>query len=157
VFDLWQLLLIGVMLYLLFAVFTGGGSGIEGGIIDPSISIKLFPLYGVVFIVSSIYDPTYRTTIIIMVGTIFCLMLLYAAFLRNYDKWPLHEYGKTRDIVAITDINPKGKVRAGAEIWWAKTTGPPIKAGEKVETVAMSGMTLIVARQGAYSASDSSN
>ncbi|MHA2285138.1 MAG: NfeD family protein [Candidatus Thorarchaeota archaeon] len=81
-----------------------------------------------------------------MVGTVLGLMSLYFAFLRDYDKWPEYEYGKMRDIVALTEINPKGKVKAGAEIWWAKTTGPPIAAGERVSVSGLTGITLIVGK-----------
>jgi membrane-bound ClpP family serine protease len=39
-------------------------------------------------------------------------------------------------------------VKAGAEIWWAKTRGPPIREGEKVAVVAISGLTMVVDRVG---------
>ncbi|MEM2142833.1 MAG: NfeD family protein [Candidatus Thorarchaeota archaeon] len=147
-FDLAGILLVGAVLYFLFAVFTGGSSGIEGGLMDPGIAIKLFPLYGIVFFLSGMADPTYRLTAMIMIGTVFLLMLLYMLALRGYDKWPLYEYGKTRDIEAVTDINPRGKVKSGSEIWWAKTIGPPIKTGERVDVVAIDGLTLIVSKRG---------
>ena len=73
-------------------------------------------------------------------------MAFYFVFLRNYSEWPAYSQFKYSDIHAISDINPKGKVKTGAEIWWAKTTGPPIKSGEKVVIVSMTGMTMIVAR-----------
>ncbi|MHA1863664.1 MAG: NfeD family protein [Candidatus Thorarchaeota archaeon] len=31
-------------------------------------------------------------------------------------------------------------------MWWARTTGPPIKSGEKVVIISISGMTMIVAK-----------
>ena len=74
------------------------------------------------------------------------MMGLYFVFLRDYDQWPSYSQFKYSDIHAISDINPKGKVKTGAEIWWAKTTGPPIKSGEKVVIVGITGMTMIVAR-----------
>ncbi|MFW9769481.1 MAG: NfeD family protein, partial [Candidatus Thorarchaeota archaeon] len=61
---------------------------------------------------------------------------------------------KYADLVATTDINPKGKVKTGAEIWWAKTTGPPIKAGEMVAVVGITGMTMLVRRPDDISVSD---
>jgi membrane-bound ClpP family serine protease len=147
VFDPWMLLIVGAVLYMMFALFTGGGGLMEGGFVDAKIAIKLFPLFGLAIFISVLMDQTGRTTVYIMVGTIFCLMLLYVAFLRNYEDWPEYEYGKMERITAITDIDPKGKVKAGAEIWWAKTDGPPIEKGESVKAVAMSGLTMIVARE----------
>ena len=75
------------------------------------------------------------------------------AFLRNYDEWPEYQYSKMRNLVALTDINPKGKVKTGAEIWWAKTTGPPIMAGERVSVLGLSGMTMIVVKEDARDSS----
>jgi membrane-bound ClpP family serine protease len=145
-FQLWMLVVVGGLLYMLFTLFTGGGGTLEGGLIDAKLSLKLFPLYGLAIIISVIVDPTRRTAVYIMVGTVGALMSLYMVFLRNYDKWPEYTYGKTRDITALTDINPKGKVGVGSEIWWARTTGPPIKQGERVIVKAMTGLTMIVAR-----------
>ncbi len=147
VFDPLMIFVVGAILYMMFAMFTGGGGIIEGGFIDAKLSLKLFPIYGVAIIIAWFLDPTGHMPVYIMVGTIFSLMGLYMVFLRNYDKWPQYEYGKMRDIIAITDINPKGKVKSGAEIWWAKTTGPPIPAGERVRVLGLSGMTMIVAKE----------
>ncbi|RDE12384.1 MAG: hypothetical protein C4K47_08180 [Candidatus Thorarchaeota archaeon] len=145
-FELWMLVVVGGILYMLFTLFTGGGGTLEGGLIDAKLSLKLFPLYGLAILLSVIVDPTRRTAVYIMVGTVGALMSLYFVFLRNYDKWPEYTYGKTHDVVAITDINPRGKVRAGSEIWWARTSGPPIKQGESVVVKAITGLTMIVAR-----------
>jgi len=145
-FDLWMLVVVGALLYMLFTIFTGGGGTLDGGLIDAKLSLKLFPVYGVAIIVSVIYDPTRRTAVYIMVGTVFSLMMLYFVFLRNYDKWPEYSYGKTHGVVALTDINPRGKVRAGSEIWWARTSGPPIREGENVIVKAITGLTMIVSR-----------
>jgi membrane-bound ClpP family serine protease len=148
IFNAYMIFIIGAILYLMFTFFTGGGSMAHAGFIDAKISLKLFPIYGVAIVVAWFTDPTGHLPVYIMVGTIFCLMLIYMAFLRNYDEWPEYEYGKMRNIVALTDINPKGKVRSGAEIWWAKTTGPPIVAGETVSALGVSGITLIVKKEG---------
>ena len=146
VFQPWMLVVVGAVLYMMFAMFTGGAGILEGGFIDAKVSLKLFPIYGVAIFLSVLADPTYRTTVYIMVGTVLGLMSLYFAFLRNYDLWPEYEYGKMRDIFALTEINPKGKVKAGSEIWWAKTTGPPIAAGERVSVTGLTGITLIVGK-----------
>lgn len=143
-FNIWMLAIVGIILYALFAMFTGGGS-MEGALLDAKVSLKLFPLFGLAIFISMIVDPTYRTTVQIMAGTIFALMALYVGFLRGYDEWPQYEY--SRDFIALTDINPKGKVKSGAEIWWAKTSGPPIKEGERVIALGMSGLTMIVAKE----------
>ena len=111
------------------------------------MSLKLFPIYGLAVILSIFADPSRRLTVYIMVATVFGMMLLYMVFLRDYDKWESYEYGKMHNVVAIEDIRPKGKVKMGAEIWWAKTTGPPIAAGETVRVLGISGMTAIVAKQ----------
>ena len=145
-FDWWMLFIIGAMLYLMFTLFTGGSSFVEGGMIDAKVSLKLFPFYGVAIFLSLYLDPTYKTTVYIMAGTVIVMMMVYFAFLRNYDEWPAYSQFKYADIHAITDINPKGKVKTAAEIWWAKTTGPPIKSGEKVVIVGITGMTMIVAK-----------
>ncbi|TXT57418.1 MAG: conserved membrane protein of unknown function [Candidatus Thorarchaeota archaeon] len=150
-FQWWMLLVVGAVLYMMFTIFTGGGSFVEGAFIDAKVSFKLFPLYAVAIFIATVIDPTNRLTVYIMIGTIFCLMILYAIFLRNYDEWPLYQYGTTRDVEALTDINPNGKVKLGAEIWWAKTTGPPIQAGEKVVIVGLSGLTMLVTKDdGSY-------
>ncbi|MHA2084667.1 MAG: NfeD family protein [Candidatus Thorarchaeota archaeon] len=146
IFQPWMLVVVGAVLYMMFAMFTGGAGILEGGFIDAKVSLKLFPIYGVAIFLSVLADPTYRTTVYIMVGTVLGLMSLYFAFLRDYDKWPEYEYGKMRDIIALTDINPKGKVKAGSEIWWAKTTGPPIAKGERVSVTGLTGITLIVGK-----------
>ncbi|MFX1368230.1 MAG: NfeD family protein [Promethearchaeota archaeon] len=147
-FDEISLVILAGVLYLMFAVFTGGGGFVEGGFIDAKVSLKLFPLYGVAIFLSVMVDPSRRLTVYIMVGTVFCLMALYMAFLRDYDKWPQYSaYGRAHEVTAISDINPKGKVKVGAEIWWARTQGPPISAGERVAVLGVSGLTLLVDRE----------
>jgi membrane-bound ClpP family serine protease len=146
VFDYWMLFVIGFVLYIMFTVFTGGSSFVGGGFIDAKVSLKLFPFYGIAIFLSILIDPTRTLTVYIMSGTVFCLMGLYFVFLRNYDQWPAYSQFKYADIHAISDLNPRGKVKTGAEIWWARTAGPPIKSGEKVIIVDMKGMTMIVAR-----------
>lgn len=144
----WMPFVVGGVLYIFFILFTGGGGSLEGGLIDAGVSIKLFPLYGLAIFLSVLADPTRKTTVYIMVGTVSCLMILYMAFLRNYDKWPLYSYEKHTGVIALSDINPRGKVKAGAEIWWAKTTGPPIKEGERVIVQGVTGLTMIVTKEG---------
>ncbi|MGY5878811.1 MAG: NfeD family protein [Candidatus Thorarchaeota archaeon] len=146
VFDYWMLLVIGFVLYMMFTMFTGGSSFVEGGFIDAKVSLKLFPFYGIAIFLSILIDPTRQLTVYIMAGTVMGMMGLYFVFLRDYDEWPAYSQFKYSDIHAISDINPKGKVKTGAEIWWAKTTGPPIKSGEKVVIIGITGMTMIVAR-----------
>ena len=144
----WLIIIIGAVLYMMFAIFTGGSSFVEGGFIDAKVSCKLFPFYGVAILISVLIDPTRTTTVYLMVGTVMGLMVLYGIFLRGYDKWPqFSEYGKMRDVEAITDINPTGKVKAGAEIWRARTDGPPISEGEKVSVRGITGLTMIVGRE----------
>ena len=142
----WLIIIIGAILYMMFAIFTGGGGHMGGGLIDAKVSLKLFPFYGIAIFLAVLIDQTGRLPIYIMAGSILVLMIIYFVFLRDYEKWPLYQYGKVYDIVAITDIDPKGKVKAGAEIWWAKTAGPPIKAGETVSLIGMSGITMIVTK-----------
>jgi len=146
VFDTWMLLVIGFVLYIMFMMFTGGSSFVEGGFIDAKISLKLFPVYGIAIFLSMLIDDTRQLTVYIMAGTVMGMMVLYFVFLRDYDKWPAYSQFKYSDIRAVSDINPKGKVKTGAEIWWARTTGPPIKSGEKVVIVSITGMTMIVAK-----------
>ncbi len=146
VFDTWMLLVIGFVLYIMFMMFTGGSSFVEGGFIDAKISLKLFPVYGIAIFLSMLIDDTRQLTVYIMAGTVMGMMVLYFVFLRDYDKWPAYSQFKYSDIRAVSDINPKGKVKTGAEIWWARTTGPPITSGEKVVIVRITGMTMIVAK-----------
>lgn len=146
IFEPWTLLVIGFILYMMFTMFTGGSSFVEGGFIDAKVSLKLFPFYGIAIFLSILIDPTRQLTVYIMAGTVMGMMGLYFVFLRDYDEWPAYSQFKYSDIRAISDINPKGKVKTGAEIWWAKTTGPPIKSGEKVVIVGITGMTMIVAK-----------
>jgi membrane-bound ClpP family serine protease len=146
VFDTWMLLVIGFILYIMFTIFTGGSSFMEGSFIDAKVSLKLFPIYGIAIYLSILIDPSNQLTVYIMAGTVMGMMGLYFVFLRDYDKWPAYSQFKYSDIQAISDINPKGKVKTGAEIWWAKTTGPPIKSGEKVVILSITGMTMIVAK-----------
>ena len=143
-FDFWMLVIVGVVLYLMFTIFTGGTSFVEGGFVDAQMSLKLFPVYGAAIVISVLVDQTRQSTVFIMSGTIIFLMVVYAIFLRNYAKWPEYSQFQYADIHAITDINPRGKVKTGAEIWWARTTGPPIKTGEKVVIEKISGITMIV-------------
>jgi membrane-bound ClpP family serine protease len=145
-FPYWMLFVIGAILYILFMLFTGGSSFVEGGFMDAKVSLKLFPVYGIAIFLSVLIDDTHKLTVYIMAGTVIGMMALYFAFLRDYDKWPAYSQMKYSDIHAISDINPRGKVKTGAEIWWARTTGPPIKTGEKVVIVDIKGMTMMVAR-----------
>ena len=153
-FDLFSLIILAGVLYFMFAIFTGGGGFVEGGFLDAGVTCKLFPLYAVAIILATLADPTYRLTIYIMAGTIFGLMGLYFVALRDYDKWPTYsDYGpERRTAKALTDIDPKGKVKTGAEIWWAKTTGSPIKEGEEVIIIGVSGITMLVSRLDEFAA-----
>ncbi len=51
--------------------------------------------------------------------------------------------------VAATDLSPRGQVRARHEVWSARSTGVPIKAGASVRVVAMEGLRLVVEPAGA--------
>ncbi|MBS3794393.1 MAG: hypothetical protein KGY80_05835 [Candidatus Thorarchaeota archaeon] len=145
-FSLWTLIVIGAIMYLMFAMFTGGGGFIEGGFIDAKVTLKLFPIFGVAIFLSMLADPSYRTTVYIMAGTILGLMALYFVFLRGYEDWPEVEYTGPKIATAITDIDPEGKVKSGAEIWWAKTRGPAIEEGEEVVVRGVMGLTMIVSK-----------
>ena len=153
-FSDWMLLVIFAIMYLMFTMFTGGGGFVEGGFIDAKVSLKLFPLYGVAIFLSILIDPTKKLTVYTMAGTVVCLMLLYFAFLRNYEKWPIYSQFKYADIHAVTDLNPEGKVKTGAEIWWARTDGPPIRSGEKVVIDHITGITMYVRRPDDIAISD---
>ncbi len=144
VFEIWMLVVVGAVLYLMFALFTGGGA-LEGSLIDAKMSLKLFPIYGLAILLASIADPSNRTTAIMMAVTIGGMMVLYMAFLRNYEKWPEVTYDP-EIVIALTDLNPKGKVKVGAEVWWAKATDPPIQAGDRVVYRGVSGVTMIVSK-----------
>ena len=45
---------------------------------------------------------------------------------------------------ALTDIDPKGQVRASGEVWSARSAGGAIRAGEEVEVVGREGLHLLV-------------
>jgi membrane-bound ClpP family serine protease len=153
-FSDWMLIVIFAIMYLMFTMFTGGSGFVEGGFIDAKVSLKLFPIYGVAIFLSILVDPTRQLTVYIMAGTVVCLMLLYFAFLRNYEKWPTYSQFKYADIHAVTDLNPKGKVKTGAEIWWARTDGPPIRSGERVVIDHITGITMYVKRPDDIAISD---
>ena len=145
VFEIWMLVIVGAILYLMFTLFTGGGA-LEGSLIDAKMSLKLFPIYGLAILLASIADPSNRITAIMMAVTIGGMMVLYWVFLRNYEEWPEITYGP-ENVIALTDLDPRGKVKTGAEVWWAKATDPPIRAGEHVVFRGISGVTMIVSRQ----------
>ena len=143
-FEIWMLVIVGAVLYLMFALFTGGGA-LEGSLIDAEMSLKLFPIYGFAILLASIADPSNRTTAIMMAVTIGGMMVLYMVFLRDYDEWPKVTYDP-EIVIALTDLNPRGKVKSGREVCWAKATNPPIQAGERVMFRGVSGLTMIVSR-----------
>lgn len=143
-FEIWMLVVVGAILYLMFALFTGGGA-LEGSLIDAKMSLKLFPIYGLAILLASIADPSNRTTAIMMGVTIVGMMVLYMVFLREYEEWPEVTYGPNT-VIALTDLDPRGKVKTGGEVWWAKATDPPIRAGEHVLVRGISGLTMIVSR-----------
>ncbi|MFW9890549.1 MAG: NfeD family protein [Candidatus Thorarchaeota archaeon] len=146
--DIVELVVIAGMLFLMLAIFTGGGGFVDGGFIDAKVTCKLFPFYGVAILLSVLVDPTRTITVYLMVGTVMGLMVLYGIFLRGYDKWPeFSEYDKMHDVIAISDINPIGKVKAGAAIWRARTDGPPISKGESVSVRGITGLTMIVGHE----------
>ena len=43
-------------------------------------------------------------------------------------------------------MDPRGNVKTGAEVWWAKATDPPIRAGKHVVVRGVSGVTMIVSK-----------
>lgn len=69
--------------------------------------------------------------------------------------WPAYD-NQSRDVyslaghraVAITDVNPKGRVRLHGQTWPARSEGesPAIPAGTPVEVVGREGIVLIVQR-----------
>jgi membrane-bound ClpP family serine protease len=143
-FEIWMLVIVGAILYLMFTLFTGGGA-LEGSLIDAKMSLKLFPIYALAILLASIADPSHRTTAVMMAVTIGGMMVLYMVFLRDYDEWPEVTYGPNT-VIAMTDLDPRGKVKTGGEVWWARATDPPIRAGENVLVRGVSGVTMIVSR-----------
>jgi membrane-bound ClpP family serine protease len=109
------------------------------------MSLKLFPIYALAILLASIADPSHRTTAVMMAVTIGGMMVLYMVFLRDYDEWPEVTYGPNT-VIAMTDLDPRGKVKTGGEVWWARATDPPIRAGENVLVRGVSGVTMIVSR-----------
>ncbi len=142
--NLWMLVLIGVVLYFMFTIFTGGGTFGGGSFIDAKVALKLFPFYGIAVFLAVLIDPSGKLPIYLMAGTVLCLMAVYFVFLRDYENWPQYVYGTPRKVVAITDLDPRGKVKSGAELWWARAVGEPISAGEEVVVVGLTGFTMLV-------------
>ena len=58
IFDPIMIFVVGAILYMMFAMFTGGGGIMEGGFIDAKLSLKLFPIYGVAIFIAWFIDPT---------------------------------------------------------------------------------------------------
>lgn len=67
-----------------------------------------------------------------------------------YDNQSLDVYSLVgRSAVAVTDINPKGRVRLHGQTWPARIEGtsPVIAAGTPVEVTGQEGLVLIVQRR----------
>ncbi len=142
-FDTGKLLVIAVVLFLMVAMFAGGGSFLHGGFLNAKVALKFCPIYALAIVVATLADPSHQLAVYIMAGTALALMGVYMVLLRDYDKWPDYTFGPTT-AVAITDLAPKGKVKSGAEIWWARTVGDHVKTGQTVRVLGVSGMTMLV-------------
>lgn len=141
-----DIFLIAIVLYFLFIVFAGAeGMASKSALVKSKVAIKLLPAYGVVIVVALLSDPTGKLAAFTISGTILVLMAIYMIALKDYDNWPVYHYMVGKIGVAETDLAPRGKIRIGAELWWAESAdGTEIKAGTKVVIIKVDGLTAYV-------------
>ena len=144
--SIWDVLLIGIILYVMFIIFAGAeGMMGKAALLQSKVALKLMPAYAAVVFVALVVDPTGKLAAITLSGTILMMMFLYVAFLKDYDKWPIYHGLIGKKGIVIEELNPKGKIRIGNEVWWAisamKTTVP---IDTKVVIVRINGLTAYV-------------
>ena len=141
-----DLILIAIVLYFLFIVFTGAeGMASKTALVKSKVAIQLMPAYAVVIVIALLADPSGKLAAFTISGTILALMGIYIVALKNYDNWPTYHYMVGKIGVVESDLKPRGKVKFGAEIWWAKSIdGTEIPKNTKVVVLRVEGLTLYV-------------
>ena len=144
--SIWDVILIGIVLYILFIIFAGAeGMASKSALVKSKVAIKLMPAYAIVMIVAMLSDPTGKLAALTISATILVLMGIYIVVLKNYDNWPAYRYVVGKVGVVEVDLTPRGKIRIGAEIWWAESIdGRKIEKGTKVVIVKVDGLTAYV-------------
>jgi len=144
--SIWDVILIGIVLYILFIIFAGAeGMMGKAALLQSKVALKLMPAYAAVVFTALFVDPTGKLAAITLSGTILMMMFLYIAFLKDYDKWPVYHEMIGKRAYVIEDLKPKGKIRIGGEVWWAvSATNDYIPKDTKVVVVRINGLTAYV-------------
>jgi membrane-bound ClpP family serine protease len=113
------------------------------------MQIPVLALLGIVLMVSreSEFIPTWPV-LILLIGWAIKDIVVYPSVWRSYDP----EQQKLADPLigavgtAKTDLDPKGTVLVGSELWQAKTAASEmiIRSGDPIEVVSKRGLMLIV-------------
>lgn len=144
-FTLVDLILIGAVLYFMFMMFAGTQGLAKTALLKSKVAAKIMPAYLILMIVALIGDPTGKLAAMTLSGTVLVLMILYLVLLKDYDIWPTYHWIAGKEAEVIDDLNPKGRVRLGNELWWAISYDKSyIPKGESVIIIGKKNLTLVV-------------
>ena len=131
---------------IIFVIFlfllTIGLMAIFGGV-DASSGLVIAPMIILPTLLALLADPSGYLAIlvasVVMFGWMFFVYLLIRKPLPEYDIGFSKRVG-----TALTDLNPRGKIKVGAEIWKAISPNVKIKKGEEVYILDVKNLELIV-------------
>ena len=133
------------MFLIIILVLFGAGiliTSLIGGL-DVGSGIVLAPMIIVPTLLAFLIDPSGRLSILI--GSILMFGWVFFVYLLVRKLPPPIEIGfSTKVATAITDLNPEGKVKIGAEIWKAEVKGRDVRKGEIVLIIGKEGLILHV-------------
>ncbi len=130
-----------VAVILLFATTLILGAAIGG--MDVGSGIALAPMIIIPTLLALLADPSGNLAVIVASSLLFGWM--FFVYLLTKNPPPEYPIGFGKKVgVAITPLNPKGKVKIGAEIWNGVSKQVPIREGEEVYILEKVGLELMV-------------
>ena len=113
------------------------------GGLEAKSSLVLSPLIIVPTLFALLYEPTGRLAVMIASSLMFGFLFVTWYLVRKIP--PVRDITfPSRIGIAIEDIDPRGRIKIGGEIWWAITRGWRIKKGDKVYIIDKRDLELIV-------------
>lgn len=126
-------------------IIFGAGILIVGfiGGVDASSGVVFAPMIVVPTLLAFLVDPTGSLAVLVASILLFGWMLFVYFLVRNLP--PPYPIGFGSKVgVALTDFDKTGKVKIGAEIWDAETSGYKISKGDEVYILDQKGLRLFV-------------
>jgi len=133
------------MILVIILLLFGAGillTSLVGGL-DVGSGTVLAPMILVPTMLAFLIDPTGRLAIFI--GSILMFGWVFFVYLLVRKMPPPVDIGfPTKVAIALTNLNPEGKVKIGAEIWNAEVKGRNVSEGEHVLIIGKEGLKLQV-------------